>query len=404
MTIPETIRLYYSDSTLTRFTAAIVATEQVDGRVAIRLDQTAFYPTSGGQPHDIGSLGSGRVVEVVDRGDGGVWHFVEVETVEEVGKILQGHIDWSRRFDHMQQHSGQHVLSAAFARLCEARTVGFHLGEGVSTIDLDRLLSSEQVSACESDANTVVWDNRVVDVRFASSEEVAKLELRKPSRRTGRIRLIEIDRYDLSACGGTHVERTGAIGIIAVSSTERFKGGTRVSFVCGNRALRQFRTQRGQVAGCVRLLSVTPEKLVSEIDRVQSVRRDQRRLIRALQGRLVSLEAASMLGMGCEVGAGTVVVSQLPGHDSVSLKAVAMEMSRQPGHAVILTSDKRPVAVVAARSSDVPLDAAVLIRGLLDRWGGSGGGRAEVAQCGGLDADPDDVTELARRLLIQALE
>ena len=238
-----TTRLYYTDSTLTEFAAVVVAVEPADGCVAVRLDRTAFYPTSGGQPSDTGSLGSGRVVDVVDREDGTVWHMVEAAPALTVGETVHGQVDWPRRFDHMQQHSGQHVLSAAFAQLCVARTVGFHLGERASTIDLDRPLSPEQVVAGESSANAVVWDDRVVTVRLVSAEEAARLELRKRSSRTGRIRLVDVDRYDLSACGGTHVGRTGAIGIIAVSSTERFKGGTRVGFVCGGLALRQFIVQ-----------------------------------------------------------------------------------------------------------------------------------------------------------------
>ena len=399
-----TTRLYYTDSTVTEFAAAVVAAEPADGGVAVRLDRTAFYPTSGGQPNDTGSLGSGRVVDVVDREDGTVWHLVEAAPALTVGDTVHGQVDWSRRFDHMQQHSGQHVLSAAFARLCAARTVGFHLGERASTIDLNRPLSPEQVSAGESAANAVVWDDRMVTVRFVRAAEAARLELRKPSSRTGRIRLVEIERCDLSACGGTHVGRTGAIGIIAISSTERFKGGTRVGFVCGERALRYVRAQREQVAGCVRLLSVTPEELESEIERVQTGQRDQRRTIRVLQSRLASLDAASLVAAGEAVGAATVVVSRLAGHDAGSLKAVAVEVARRPGHVAVLTSDARPVAVVVARAHDVDLDAAAVIRGVLDRWDGRGGGRPEVAQGGRLDADPDEVTELARRLLSQALE
>ena len=399
-----TTRLYYTDSTLTEFAAALVAAEPADGCVAVRLDRTAFYPTSGGQPNDTGSLGSGRVVDVVDREDGTVWHMVEAPPALTVGETVHGQVDWPRRFDHMQQHSGQHVLSAAFAQLCAARTVGFHLGERVSTIDLDRPLSPEQVVAGESAANAVVWDDRVVKVRLVSAEAAARLELQKPSSRTGRIRLVDIDRCDLSACGGTHVGRTGAIGIIAVSSTERFKRGTRVGFVCGERALRHVRTQREQVAGCVRLLSVTPEELVSEIERVQTGQREQRRVTRALQSRLVSLDATSLVAAGQAVGAATVVVSPLAGHDAGSLKAVAVEVVRRPGHVAVLTSDARPVAVVVARAHDVDLDAAAVIRGLLGRWDGRGGGRPEIAQGGRLDADPDEVTELARRLLGQSLE
>ena len=403
MAIRETNRLYYTDSTLTQFSAAVVAVESADGRAAVRLDRTAFYPTSGGQPCDTGALGSGRVVDVVDRGDGAVWHLVEVMPDVTVGEIVHGQVDWSRRFDHMKQHSGQHVLSAVFARSCGAQTVGFHLGERASTIDLDLPLSSKQVSAAESAANAVVCEDRTVTVRFVDAEEAARLELRKPSGRTGRIRLVDIDRCDLSACGGTHVGRTGIIGMIAVSSTERFKGGTRVGFVCGQRVLRHFRAQRQQVAGCVGLLSVTPEELVSEIERVQTAQRHQRRVVRALRARLVSFDAAALVEAGHRVGASTVVVSRLAGHDAGSLKAVAMEVVRRPGYIVVLTSETPPLAVVVARAKDVDLDAAAVIRGLLGHWDGRGGGRPEIGQGGGLNAQPDEVARFARELLDRVL-
>ena len=398
----ETTRLYHTDSSLREFSAVVVATEAIDDRVGVRLDRTAFYPTSGGQPNDTGSLNSCRVVDVVDRADGTVWHVVDVARPLTVGESVHGQVDEPRRFDHMQQHTGQHVLSATFAVLCAAKTVGFHLGVTTSTIDLDRPLSAAQVASGEAAANVVVWDNRIVEARFVTSEEAAGLPLRKPSGRTGRIRLVEIDRCDLSACGGTHVGRTGAIGMIAISSTERFKGGTRVEFVCGARALRHWRARREQVAGCVRLLSVTPAELVPEVDRLLMGQRDQRRVVRSLHSRLVILDAASLVATGEAVGATTIVVAPRVGHDTRSLKAVAVEVARRSGHIAVLTSHTRPVDVVVARANDVDLDAAAVVRGLLDHWDGRGGGRPHVAE-GRLNADPDEVTELARRLLAQAL-
>ncbi len=398
----ETTRLYHTDSSLTEFSAVVVAIEAINDRVGVRLDRTAFYPTSGGQPNDTGSLNSCPVVDVVDREDGTVWHVVDMARPLTVGETVRGQVDEPRRFDHMQQHSGQHVLSATFAELCAAKTVGFHLGVTTSTIDLDRPLLAAQVASGEAAANVVVWDNRIVEARFVTSEEAAGLPLRKPSGWTGRIRLVEIDRCDLSACGGTHVGRTGAIGLIAISSTERFKGGTRVEFVCGARALRHWRARREQVAGCVRLLSVTPAKLVSEVDRLLLGQRDQRRVVRSLQSRLVVFDAASLVATGEAVGATTRVVAHCVGHDAGSLKAVAVEVARRSGHIAVLTSDTRPVDVVVARANDVDLDAAAVVRGLLDHWDGRGGGRPHVAQ-GRLNADPDEVTEFARRLLAQTL-
>src|SRR5262252_4233926 len=159
----------------------------------------------------------------------------------EPGASLHGAIDWDRRFDHMQQHTGQHVLSAAFDKLFGVRTVSFHLGGAVSTIDLAREMSEAEIAAAETEANRIVWEDRPVTIRFADAEEAARLPLRKESVRGGTLRLIEVEQFDLSACGGTHVARTGGIGLIAVASWERFRGGQRLEFLCGGRALTGYR-------------------------------------------------------------------------------------------------------------------------------------------------------------------
>src|ERR1051326_619895 len=216
-----TERLYYADAYLHEFDASITRVASRDGRTAVYLDRTAFYPTSGGQPFDIGTLNASRVVDVVDE-DGGIAHLVDGRL--SAGDRVHGVIDWTRRFDHMQQHTGQHVLSAAIDRLFGARTVSFHLGADASTIDLSRELTRDELIAAEIDANRIVWENHPVAIRYASAEEAARLPLRKESIREGTLRLIDIEDFDLSACGGTHVARTGGIGVIAVASSERFKG------------------------------------------------------------------------------------------------------------------------------------------------------------------------------------
>src|SRR5262249_44364733 len=226
-----------------------------DGRTHVFLDRTAFYPTSGGQPFNTGTLGGLRVVDVVDEDGGRIAHVLERGGLSE-GQTVTGVIDWPRRFDHMQQHTGQHVLSAAFSRLFDARTVSFHLGDEVSTIDLAKEMKPDQIEAAEVEANRVVWEDRPVAIRFASKDEAAAMPLRKESLRDGTLRLIDVEDFDLSACGGTHVARTGAIGVIAVAGSERFKGGQRLAFLCGGRALRRFGAMRDVLTASVRLLSV----------------------------------------------------------------------------------------------------------------------------------------------------
>ena len=276
-----TDRLYYTDPYLRDFDATVQRVDTRDGRTVVTLDRTAFYPTSGGQPFDTGTLGPFRVVDVVDEDDGTIAHVVEpgTENLEpenqnrepqnqnperrtpnaEPGSSLHGSINWPRRFDHMQQHTGQHVLSAAFERLFHIRTVSFHLGADVSTIDLAGEASGAEIAAAEDAANRVVWEDRPVSIRYASAADAAQLPLRKEPKRSGTLRLIDVADFDLSACGGTHVARTGAIGVIAVARWDRFKGGQRLEFVCGGRALRAYRSLRDAAGASVRLLSVLPE-------------------------------------------------------------------------------------------------------------------------------------------------
>src|SRR6185436_8468901 len=286
-----TDRLYYLDPYLRAFDATIERVEPRGDLAVVTLDRTAFYPSSGGQPFDTGLLGASRVVDVVDEQDGSVVHVVEHARDAgapslQAGASVHGEIDWPRRFDHMQQHTGQHVLSAAFDHLFNARTVSFHLGAAVSTIDLAREMSAAEIAAAEAEANRIVWEDRPVGIRFATAEEAAAMPLRKESARGGTLRLIDVEDFDLSACGGTHVARTGGIGVIAVASWERFKGGQRVSFLCGGRALGGYRELRDAVSGPVRLLSVLPDELPSSIERLQAEAKEQKKAVLMLQADL----------------------------------------------------------------------------------------------------------------------
>jgi alanyl-tRNA synthetase len=393
-----TERLYYTDPYLTEFDAAVVATVQTeDGRPAVVLDRTAFYPTSGGQPFDTGTLGTTRVVDVVDADDGRVLHVVD-GTVE---GAVHGTIDWGRRFDHMQQHTGQHVLSAAFDRSSGVRTVSFHLGGAASSIDLAREVTAAEIARAEELANAVVWEDRPVAIRFADAEEAAKLPLRKESARTGRLRLIDVEAFDLSACGGTHVARTGAIGIIAVSSAERFRGGTRLEFVCGGRALQRFRQLREAVDGSVRHLSVLPGELPAAIERLQLENRDQKRRVKDLQGRLAVQQAAELAAAAEAIGPVRLVASALDGWDPAALKSIASAIVQQPGFLAVLVAGPPPCQLLIARSADAGVDCAVMLKALTAVFGGKGGGRPELAQGGGLNASPAEILARAREAVTQ---
>ena len=393
-----TERLYYTDSYLTEFDATILRIEPQGDRRAVILDRTAFYPTSGGQPFDTGQLGSARVVEVVDEEDDVIRHVIEGEL--EPGPV-RGRIDWGRRFEHMQQHTGQHVLSAAFDKLVGARTESFHLGSTSSTIDLNRTLSASEIERAEHEANRIVWEDHPVAVRFATAEEAADLPLRKESLRTGTLRLIEVPGFDISACGGTHVARTGAIGTIAVSSSERFRGGTRVEFVCGLRTLQAYRGLRDAVGASVRLVSVPPAELPAGIERLQSETKDLKRQIKDLQSRLAGFEGAALADSAQLYGSVRGVVTAIAGSDQSGLKALAATITGRNGHVAALFSAPAPSAAVIARAADSPVDCAAILKRLIERFGGKGGGRPDLAQGGGLQGAPDEMVAFTRDLLLR---
>ncbi|HXH04988.1 MAG TPA: alanyl-tRNA editing protein, partial [Vicinamibacterales bacterium] len=249
-------RLYYTDSYTTEFEATVVSTTSAGGRTAVILDRTAFYPASGGQPADTGRLGGARVIDVLERdADDEVLHVIEGDVP--AGRV-RGVIDWPRRLDHMQQHTGQHVLSAVFARRFGAETTSVHFGAERATVDLARALDAEAIAGAEREANEIVRADRPVSIRFAEAGEAASLGLRRESAREGTLRLVDIAGVDLSACGGTHVARTGEIGAILITGWERRRGGVRVEFVCGGRAVAGWRARADALDQAARGLSVGP--------------------------------------------------------------------------------------------------------------------------------------------------
>lgn len=391
-----TDRLYYRDPYLREFDADLVDTVSHEGRTALVLDRSAFYPTSGGQPFDVGMFADVRVLEVVEAADGRVLHVVD--RAPSVTR-LHGAIDWTRRFDHMQQHTGQHVLSAAFARLFDARTESFHMGAEYATIDLAREVSPGQVAQAEDEANRIVWEDRPVTIRFAAADEAASLGLRKVSKREGTLRLIDVEAFDLSACGGTHVSRTGAIGIIVVTATERFRGGSRLTFLCGARALSGFRTLRDAVAGSVRALSVLPAELPPAIERLQAESKELRKQLKDLQAQAAVHEADALASASEETPAGRLVAAVVTGSDGAALKTMASRIAERPGHVAILVGATAPAPLVIARAAGVPLDCAAALRSLLERHGGKGGGRPELAQGGGVTSPAAEVIQSARELV-----
>lgn len=395
MPLPPTLRLYYDDPALLQFEARVLACEQDADGYRIALDRSAFYPTSGGQPHDLGHLlVEGRAVPVtevaVDDDEQTVWHRAGGDIPP--GAVVTGRVDRERRQDFRQQHSGQHVLSAAFDRLVEARTESVHLGLDACTLDLHREVTGEECRRAEDLANEVVWEDRPVSVRYAEADDlVHEPRLRKQTARTGRIRLVDIADHDLSACGGTHVHRTGEVGLIAIRGTERFRGGTRVTFLCGRRALASYRELRDVVDTASRSLSVGADSLCGAIARLlDDVKLEQRRS-RDVSDRLVALQAEALAS---QVSTAGVLVAHVPDADAQGVRRAASHLVSAPGRVVALLGGPEPHALVVARSGDrSDVDAGAVVRQVCAAHGGKGGGRPDLAQAGGVAVSVDQLRE-----------
>ena len=303
-----TDRLYYHDSFLYDFDAQVIEALEHQGKTAIVLDRTAFYPTSGGQVHDLGMLtADGKqiaITEVADDEDGRIFHFASEPLA--IGTQVHGSVDAARRRDHVQQHSGQHVLSAAFIRLFNMPTVSFHMGEESCTIDLETAgLSAAQAQKAELLANEVIAEDRPVSIRFVPLEEARQLGLRKlPPKQTGDLRLIDITDFDLTACGGTHVRATGQIGSILLRKIEKVKQGVRVEFVCGLRAVNTARRDYATLTEAAALYSShihdVPEQVRKSLEESKAAGKAQHKLLEEL----AELYSERLLGPDSGLAAG----------------------------------------------------------------------------------------------------
>ncbi|MGO9642912.1 MAG: alanyl-tRNA editing protein [Candidatus Acidiferrales bacterium] len=396
-----TERLYYRDSYLKEFEATVLSAERAGERAAdssadvpserarggaaeerwnVVLDRTAFYPTSGGQPHDLGTLGGARVLEVMEREDGVIVHVTDQRI--ETGAV-RGAIDWARRFDHMQQHTGQHLLSATFIELFRFPTVSFHLGRDISTIDLEApALSVEQLEAAERRANEIVFEDRPVGIRFGSAEEMARDGARKQVEREGTLRAIAIEGYDLQPCGGTHVARTGQIGAILLRRSEKAKKNWRVEFVCGERARAAARRDRELLVESARQLGCGTAELPGMVARAIEERQSSYRSRQRLLEELVSVEALTMLALRSEQerhGGTRTVARVYEEADADYLRLLATKLIAEPGVRVLFAS-RAGGQIVFAQSAELGGDLSGLLREIVAAAGGKGGGTKDFAQ------------------------
>lgn len=381
----KTDRLYYNDSYLRLFEAQIVERGEWNGQPAVALDRSAFYPESGGQPSDHGELAQVAVVDVQVH-DGVVWHIL-AEPLPEDLQTVKGEIDWERRFDHMQQHHGQHLLSAAFVEVANLKTVSFHLGVQSCTIDLDSAnLQEQDVLAAVALANQIVWEDRPIAARFVSDEELARLPLRKAPSVEGPIRVVSVPDFDYSACGGTHPRSTGSVGTIVVTSWSRQKGGTRVEFLCGARTLKSYQDLNGIARRAAGQLSVSVEQFEEAFERLRANEAAARRALEAAQIQLLAYEAQELLAQAETIGQARLLVRRFEGRSPAELRSLAERMIAAGSDAVVvLASADSKAQIVLGRGADLKLDAGKLLREGLSYVGGRGGGQAQLAQGGGPD-------------------
>lgn len=381
-----TERLYYNDSHLIEFDARVVdVTERVSGWTAVVLDRTAFYPTGGGQPSDTGTLNGARVVECIDDGDTGVLHVVQGPTPDR-GTVVKGRIDWSRRLDHIQQHTGQHILSQALVKLFNAPTKSFRVLEHSCEIDVDLANPrSEIIERAVELANNVIWEDRPLSILNVSREEAAELPLRKDPARYGELRLIEIQDFDLTPCGGTHAYRTGEVGMIAVRSWERAKGLTRIEFVAGVRALADYRKANQTARDVAALFSAGRDDASHLTAHMVEENKELHRRVRMLEEAAASGEADKLFAQTEPDENGTRIVAQtFNGRDAEGLKKLAHALMARPKTVVLLGSrDADTARLVFARSEDAHGDMSLLMREACAVLDGRGGGKPEMAQGGG---------------------
>jgi alanyl-tRNA synthetase len=375
-----TERLYYDGAFLREFDASVIACEPAGERWHVLLDRTAFYPTSGGQPFDTGRLNDVAVIDVSDEHGDEIVHVTEQPVA--VG-AAHGVIDWSRRFDHMQQHTAQHMLSAAFIELFGFQTVSFHLGRDISTVDLATpSVVARHLDEAERRVNKIIFEDREIKVRYGTAEALAQEGIRKKVDREGTLRVIDIVGFDCQPCGGTHLSRTGQAGVLLIRKCERQKQNWRVEFVAGYRALAAARRDLATLRSTTELIGCGMAELPQMVQKMQEERRTSQRDAKKLTERLAELEAAELLASKAEHsadGARKIVSAIFEDAAASYLAILAAKLVANSGVRTVLVS-RGAKAIVLAQSAGLDGDMGALLRELLAKAGGKGGGSKVFAQ------------------------
>ena len=371
----ETEKLYYQDPYLTTFTAKVLTCEPAKTGFLVTLDRTAFYPEGGGQPADHGTLGAAAVTDVHEK-DGVIFHTCDAPV--ETGAAVEGSIDWPRRFDHMQQHSGEHILSGLLCSLYDCDNVGFHLGAYTVTIDYNRELTWEQVLEAERRANETIWADTPVEITFPSPEALEQLHYRSKKELTGQVRIVTFPGADCCACCGTHVRRAGEVGLIKVLSCQKFREGVRMEILCGQRAYWYLSRIYDQDHAVAQLLSVKPQDTLAAVERQNAELTAAKQRMTELEDQLFTLRAQALTGRG------SVLLVEPPMRPDGARKLADAVAKAAGGLAAVFAGEgnSHVYALVQADGGDI----TPLVKRLNAALSGRGGGRNGFAQ-GSVQAD-----------------
>lgn len=379
-------RLFYQDSYIKSFTSEVVTKgKDKDENDYIVLEQTAFYPTGGGQPHDIGTIENIKVLNV-EEVEGEIRHYLENELDDGISSV-HGVIDWVRRFDHMQQHAGQHILSAAFEQLFGYKTIGFHLGNETITIDLETeiLLESEALKV-EELANQIIVENRLIETKWVTEEELVNYNLRKETSVKEDIRLVIIPNFDYNGCGGTHPCATGEVQVIKILGWERQKKKVRVEFVCGNRVLKQLNQKNKVLMELTKLLNAPEKDMQQAVIRLIENSRSTQKELEQSREELLHYEARSLAEMS-KNETGYKIISEVFQNRSIQdlQKLARMILTEEDEESIVIlvSENENRIQLVCARGTLENISMKKLMGTALSHINGKGGGSDSFAQGGG---------------------
>ena len=378
-----TQKLYLDDSYLCEFHSSVIERTDVNGRPGVILDRTIFYPTSGGQPHDTGEINDSSVIDVFEDQHHRIVHLLKTPFS---GVRIEGRLNWTRRFDHMQQHTGQHMLSQAFLKICKADTISFHLGKKSATIDLNESgFGKEKISSVETLVNQIIYENRPIDSHIVSKDKLNQFPLRNIPTTELSIRVIEINNFDFTPCGGTHCSQTGEVGILKIDRYENYKGGTRVHFVCGFRAFEDYQKKSEILKQVCNSISIGESDLnrsiQKTIDDLKSLRWEHDKL----KKQVLEYEAQTLLSERHKFGEFNIIKKIFINRDRKDIKILAEKALKVFPETIILFGTKTggKAALLFLRSEELSYDMQQLMQIACMSINGQGGGHPQSAQGGG---------------------